>query len=67
MTIWPHKRGRFSFKPGERVRGSDRKASFRGRQGTVVKYGPGKGEYLVKFDDGREEYVNTEWLEAQDS
>lgn len=23
----------------------------------------GKGEYLVRFDGGREEYVNTEWLD----
>jgi hypothetical protein len=43
--------------------GNDRKAAYRQILGTVVKYGPGKGEYLVRFDDGREEYVETGWLE----
>ena len=69
-TPWPRKRGRFSFHPGDRVKGNDKKADYRGDLGTVVKYGPGKGEYLVRFDDGREEYINTEWLEpleAQDN
>ena len=58
------KRGRFKFYPGERVIGNDKKAAYRERRGTVVKYGPGKGEYLVRFDEGREEYVNAEWLES---
>jgi len=62
-TYWVQKRGRFSFFPGQRVIGSDKKAAYRQRQGTVVKYGIGKGEYLVQFDDGRKEYVNTGWLE----
>ncbi len=62
-TYWAQKRGRFNFFPGQRVIGSDKKAAYRQRQGTVVKYGIGKGEYLVQFDDGREEYVNTGWLE----
>ena len=69
-TRWAQKRGRFSFNPGQRVIGNDKKAAFRQREGTVVSYGPGRGEYLVRFDDGREEYVNTQWLErleAQDN
>lgn len=57
------KRGRFKFYPGDRVIGNDKKAAYRQSPGTVVKYGPGKGEYLVRFDEGPEEYVNTEWLE----
>jgi hypothetical protein len=69
-TRWAQKRGRLNFHPGQRVIGNDKKAAYRQREGTVVKYGPGKGEYLVRFDDGREEYINTEWLEpleAQDN
>ena len=65
-THWAQKRGRLNFHPGQRVIGNDKKAAYRQREGTVVKYGPGKGEYLVRFDDGGEEYVNTEWLEALD-
>lgn len=57
------KRGRFKFYPGDRVIGNDKRADYRQCRGTAIKYGPGKGEYLVRFDDGREEYVNTEWLE----
>ena len=65
-TSWAPKRGKFNFHPGQRVIGNDKKAAYRQRRGTVIKYGPGKSEYLVRFDDGREEYVNTEWLEALD-
>lgn len=57
-------RMRLKFHRGQRVIGNDKKAAYRQRRGTVVKYGPGKGEYLVRFDDGQEEYVNTEWLGA---
>ena len=57
------KRARFKFHPGDRVIGNDKKAAYRKCRGTVLKYGPGKGEYLVRFDEGPEEYVNTEWLE----
>lgn len=63
-TRWSRKRGRFSFYPGQRVIGNDKKAAYYQRRGTVVKYGPGKGEYLVQFDEGSDEYVNTEWLES---
>jgi len=54
------------FASGERVRGKEGdegKASFRGRIGTVLSYLRGSG-YLVRFDDGREEYVYAHWLEA---
>ena len=57
------RRARFKFYSGDRVVGNDKRADYREYQGTVVKYGPGKGEYLVRFDDGREEYINTEWLD----
>jgi len=57
------RRAGFKFYAGDRVVGNDKRADYRECRGTVVKYGPGKGEYLVRFDDGREEYVNTEWLD----
>jgi len=57
------KRGRFKFYPGDRVIGSEKKAACWERPGTVITYGPGTGEYLVRFDDGLREYVKTEWLE----
>ena len=65
MTQYPAhgKRGRYKFCPRDRVAGNDERADYRQCRGTVIKYGPGKGEYLVRFDDGREEYVNTEWLD----
>ena len=53
---------RHKFHTGDRVRGNDEKASFREKPGTIIKYGPSKGEYLVHFDDGEDHYVNTEWL-----
>lgn len=59
--------GRLKFEAGDRVIGNDKKASFRGRAGTVKSYGPNKGEYLVLFDDGEEEYVNTEWIDHDGS
>jgi hypothetical protein len=55
--------GRYKFNAGDRVRGNGKKASFREKPGTIIKYGPGKGEYLVHFDDGEDHYVNTEWLD----
>jgi hypothetical protein len=57
--------GRRKFNEGDRVIGNDNKASFRDRRGIVVKYVPHKGEYLVHFDDNRDEFVNTEWLDRE--
>jgi len=54
--------GRLKFNMGDRVIGNDRKASFRDRKGTVIGYEPRTHEYLVRFDDGRNEYVNPSWL-----
>jgi transcriptional regulator with XRE-family HTH domain len=54
---------KLKFEAGDRVVGNDKKASFRDRKGTVKNYGPNKAEYLVLFDDGEEEYVNTEWID----
>lgn len=59
--------GRFKFEAGDRVVGNDKKASFRDRKGTVKNHGPNKGEYLVLFDDGKEEYVNVGWIDRDDS
>jgi len=56
---------RRKFDNGDKVMGNDRKASFRGRTGVVVGYGPHNAEYLVHFDDGRDETVNAEWLDAE--
>jgi hypothetical protein len=55
---------RRKFVDGTRVRGREEgAASFRGRTGTVVSYW-GQAQYLVRFDDGREEYAYSYWLEA---
>lgn len=57
--------GRRKFDTGDRVIGDDRKASYRDRRGTIVKYGPHKAEYLVHFDDSKYETVNVEWLDRE--
>jgi len=54
--------GRLKFNMGDIVIGNDKKASFRDRRGTVIGYKPRTHEYLVRFDDGRNEYVNPSWL-----
>jgi site-specific DNA-methyltransferase (adenine-specific) len=54
--------GRLKFNMGDRVIGNDKKASFRDREGTIIGYEPRTHEYLVRFDDGRNEYVNPSWL-----
>ncbi len=55
---------RRKFVDGTRVRSREEgAASFRGRTGTVVSYW-GESQYLVRFDDGREEYAYSYWLEA---
>ncbi len=59
--------GKRKFYIGEKVVGNDKRASFRDRRGIVLRYGPGKAEYLVRFDDGREEYVNSWWLDREKS
>ena len=54
------------FSLNDRVIGKeDGKASFRGRSGTILEYGPGKAEYKVAFDDGAIEYVSSSWIERQ--
>jgi len=57
---------RRKFHNGDRVTGNDRKASFRGRRGVVLEYGPHKAEYCVFFVDGKIEFVNSEWLDRID-
>ena len=57
--------GRKKFDIGSRVIGNDKKASFKDRRGTVVKYWTPTGEYLIRFDDGRDEYVNPRWLDSE--
>lgn len=57
------------FVSGDRVRGRDDETcpgSFRARTGTVTGYVVGSG-YFVRFDDGKEEYVYSHWLEAVES
>ncbi len=55
--------GKLKFNMGDIVIGNNRKASFKGRKGTVTGYEPRTHEYLVHFDDGRDEYVNPSWLD----
>ena len=52
---------RRKFSIGDKVIGNDKKASFRERKGTVVSYL--KGQYEVHFQDGRTEYVDSDWLD----
>ena len=54
--------GRLKFNMGDIVIGNGKKASFRDRKGTVIGYEPRTHEYLVRFEDGRNEYVNPSWL-----
>jgi len=54
--------GKLKFNMGDIVIGNDKKASFRDRKGTVIGYEPRTHEYLVRFNDGRNEYVNPSWL-----
>lgn len=54
------------FEIGSRVRGNDVKGSFsRERTGTVLGYHGSTHEYLIRFDDDRDEYVPAHWLEAK--
>ena len=57
--------GRRKFNIGDRVIGNDKKASFWGRRGVVIGYRQPTREYYVRFDDGREEYVNPWWLDRE--
>ncbi len=52
---------RTKFSIADKVIGNDKKASFRERKGVVVSYL--KGQYEVRFEDGRTEYVNSNWLD----
>lgn len=52
---------RTKFNIGDKVIGNDKKASFRERKGVVVSYL--KGQYKVRFEDDRTEYVDSEWLD----
>lgn len=56
---------RRKFDSGDKVVGNDKRAWFRGRRGIILGYGPHKAEYLVHFDDGKDETVNVEWLDAE--
>lgn len=50
------------FKVGDKVIGNEKKASFTGRRGTIVKY-ESVGQYWVVFEDGQKECVYSWWLE----
>lgn len=52
------------FNVGDQVIGNEKKASFRGRKGTIVQYELGS-QYWVLFDDGRKECVYSSWLEKK--
>lgn len=55
--------GKRKFNVGDRVIGNDKKASFRGRKGTVVGYIREYSQYQVRFDDGRTETVYSWWID----
>jgi hypothetical protein len=52
------------FNIGDKVIGNEKKASVRGRKGTIVQYESGS-QYWVLFDDGRKECVNSWWLDKE--
>ena len=52
------------FNVGDKVIGNEKKASFRGRKGTIVQYESGS-QYWVLFDDGQKECVYSWWLEKK--
>src|SRR5437868_8174824 len=56
--------GRFKFNVGDRVIGRDSAPAWvRERQGTVQQIGPGPSEYVVRFDDGPTEPVQSSWVD----
>jgi len=60
------RRSHRKFINGVRVRGREDDecpASFQDRTGTVAGYAGGSG-YLVRFDDGVEEFTYAHWLES---
>jgi hypothetical protein len=57
--------GRMKFNISDRAVGNGIKASFRDRKGTVIGYEHRTHEYLVRFDDGKDEYVNPSWLDKE--
>jgi site-specific DNA-methyltransferase (adenine-specific) len=61
--VQPEMGRKLKFNMGDAVTGNDKKASFRGRKGTIVGYEPRTHEYLVRYEDGRNEYVNPSWLD----
>jgi hypothetical protein len=52
------------FSVGDKVIGSEKKATFRERKGTIVGYESGS-QYWVVFDDGRKECVYSWWLDKR--
>lgn len=55
--------GRTKFKTGDRVIGNDKKASFAGRKGTIVRNIREYSQYQVLFDDGVTETVYSWWID----
>jgi hypothetical protein len=58
-----NKMARTKFNIGDKVIGNDKKASFRERKGVVVSYYQATHQYEVLFEDGRTEYVESNWLD----
>jgi hypothetical protein len=54
--------GRRKFNERDRGIGNNKKGSFWGCQSTIIRYWVLTDEYIVCFDDGKEEYVNYRWL-----
>ena len=57
---------RFKFDVGDSVTVNDKApGDYRGRSGTIAVRGPGKTEYGVMFDGGKDvEYLNSWWLDS---
>jgi len=57
---------RRKFDIGDKVVGNQKKASFYGRKGKIVRH-ESSSQYWVEFDDGKIECVYSWWLDKQPS
>lgn len=57
---------RRKFDIGDKVIGNQKKASFHGRKGKIVRH-ESSSQYWVEFDDGQRECVYSWWLDKQPS
>lgn len=54
------------FDIGDKVVGNQKKASFHGQKGKIIRH-ESNSQYWVEFDDGKRESVYSWWLDKQPS